>query len=106
MYNVVSLGFVTGLDYPDPRLDPQRVLQQGGVLAAPVNYPVRPQEIVRALRQPGQERALRQVEIADLFAEICLGSALDAVGSAAEVDLVQIRLEDLFFRKLLVNLKG
>src|SRR6266487_5548303 len=24
--NVVSLGFVTGLDYPDPRLDPQRVL--------------------------------------------------------------------------------
>jgi electron-transferring-flavoprotein dehydrogenase len=26
--NVVSLGFVTGLAYPDPRLDPQRVLQQ------------------------------------------------------------------------------
>src|SRR5690349_16693014 len=26
--NVVSLGFVTGLDYVDPRLDPQRVLQQ------------------------------------------------------------------------------
>ena len=26
--NVVSLGFVTGLDYPDPRLDPQQVLQQ------------------------------------------------------------------------------
>ncbi len=26
--SVVSLGFVTGLDYPDPRLDPQRVLQQ------------------------------------------------------------------------------
>ncbi|HEV2696635.1 MAG TPA: electron transfer flavoprotein-ubiquinone oxidoreductase [Terriglobales bacterium] len=26
--NVVSLGFVTGLDYPDPRIDPQRVLQQ------------------------------------------------------------------------------
>jgi electron-transferring-flavoprotein dehydrogenase len=25
--NVVSLGFVTGLDYSDPRLDPQRVLQ-------------------------------------------------------------------------------
>src|SRR3954465_179193 len=25
--NVVSVGFVTGLDYPDPRLDPQRVLQ-------------------------------------------------------------------------------
>src|SRR6202035_3354242 len=25
--SVVSLGFVTGLDYPDPRLDPQRVLQ-------------------------------------------------------------------------------
>src|ERR1700756_5509737 len=26
--NVVSLGFVTGLDYPDPRLDPHRVLQE------------------------------------------------------------------------------
>ena len=26
--NVVSLGFVIGLDYPDPRLDPQRVLQE------------------------------------------------------------------------------
>jgi len=26
--NVISLGFVTGLDYPDPRLDPQRVLQE------------------------------------------------------------------------------
>src|SRR5438105_9468960 len=26
--NVVSLGFVTGLDYPDPRLDPERVLQE------------------------------------------------------------------------------
>jgi electron-transferring-flavoprotein dehydrogenase len=25
--NVVSLGFVTGLDYPDPRIDPQHVLQ-------------------------------------------------------------------------------
>ena len=25
--NVASLGFVTGLDYPDPRLDPQHVLQ-------------------------------------------------------------------------------
>jgi electron-transferring-flavoprotein dehydrogenase len=26
--NVVSLGFVVGLDYPDPRLDPHRVLQE------------------------------------------------------------------------------
>src|SRR6202790_4757602 len=26
--NVVSLGFLTGLDYADPRLDPQRVLQE------------------------------------------------------------------------------
>ena len=30
--NIVSLGFVTGLDYPDPRLDPQHVL--AGVQAA------------------------------------------------------------------------
>ena len=26
--NIVSLGFVTGLDYQDPRLDPQHVLQE------------------------------------------------------------------------------
>ena len=26
--NVISLGYVTGLDYPDPRTDPQHVLQQ------------------------------------------------------------------------------
>ena len=26
--SIVSLGFVTGLDYPDPRLDPHRVLQE------------------------------------------------------------------------------
>src|SRR6266403_1315920 len=26
--NIVSLGFVTGLDYHDPRLDPQKVLQE------------------------------------------------------------------------------
>ena len=26
--NIVSLGFVTGLDYPDPRIDPQHVLQE------------------------------------------------------------------------------
>jgi len=26
--NVVSLGFVTALDYPDPRTDPQRILQE------------------------------------------------------------------------------
>ncbi|NBT12629.1 MAG: tetratricopeptide repeat protein, partial [Planctomycetia bacterium] len=29
--------------------DPQQVMNKGGVLAAPVNYPVRPDEIVRAL---------------------------------------------------------
>lgn len=29
--------------------DPQKVLQQGGVLAAPVNVPIRPQEIIRSL---------------------------------------------------------
>ena len=35
--NVVSLGFVTGLDYPDPRLDPQRVL--AGIQEAPASSP-------------------------------------------------------------------
>ena len=35
--NVVSLGFVIGLDYPDPRLDPQRVL--AGIQEASVRRP-------------------------------------------------------------------
>lgn len=38
--------------------DPQRVLQQGGVLSAPVNYPVRPQEIMRALVMAIYRRAV------------------------------------------------
>ena len=38
--------------------DPRGVLQQGGVLSAPVNYPVRPQEIMRALVMAIYRRAV------------------------------------------------
>ena len=56
--------------------DPQQVLRQGGVLTGPVNYPVRPQEIVRAL----VVAIYRRAEIlGDLARE---GAALDDVAKA------------------------
>ena len=36
--NIVSLGFVTGLDYADPRLDPQRVLRRVDGILLSRNY--------------------------------------------------------------------
>ena len=56
--------------------DPQQVLRQGGVLAGPVNYPVRPQEIARAL----VISLYRRAEIlGDLARE---GAAIDGVAKA------------------------
>jgi tetratricopeptide (TPR) repeat protein len=51
--------------------DPQQVLQRGGMLAAPVNFPVRPQEIMRALVIALYRRG---VILGDLARE---GSAID-----------------------------
>jgi len=36
--NVVSLGFVVGLDYEDPRLDPQPVLQRSSSILSSPTY--------------------------------------------------------------------
>ena len=56
--------------------DPQQVLKQGGVLTAPVNFPIRPQEIVRAL----VIALYRRAEIlGDLARE---GAALDEAAKA------------------------
>jgi len=56
--------------------DPQQVLKQGGVLTAPVNYPVRPQEIVRSL----VISIYRRVEILGELARE--GAALDGAAKA------------------------
>jgi len=56
--------------------DPQQVLKQGGVLSAPVNYPIRPQEIMRSLLIAVYRRA-------DILGELARdGSAIDEVGKA------------------------
>jgi len=56
--------------------DPQKVLQQGGVLAAPVNVPVRPQEIMRALVIALYRRG---AILGPLAGE---GTAIDEIGTA------------------------
>lgn len=56
--------------------DPQKVLQQGGVLAAPVNVPIRPQEIMRALVIALYRRA---VILGPLAGE---GNAIDGLNNA------------------------
>jgi hypothetical protein len=56
--------------------DPQKVLQQGGVLAAPVNVPIRPQEIMRALVIALYRRGLI---LGPLGGE---GSAIDEINTA------------------------
>jgi hypothetical protein len=49
----------------------------------------------RALHQPGQQRRLAQGKLRCGLAEVALGRGLDAVGPGAEIDPVQIELEDL-----------
>jgi tetratricopeptide (TPR) repeat protein len=56
--------------------DPEKVLQQGGVLAAPVNVPIRPQEIMRALVIATYRRG---VILGPLAGE---GNAIDALNDA------------------------
>jgi len=47
--NTQPAGLPSSMSIRQEGSDPQRVMQQGGVLAGPVNFPVRPQEIMRAL---------------------------------------------------------
>lgn len=56
--------------------DPQQVLKQGGVLTAPANYPIRPQEIIRSLVIAIYRRA-------DILGELAReGAALDEATKA------------------------
>ena len=60
----------------------------------------------RGLGDRGQRRRLGHVEVADRLAEVALGGGLDAVGAVAEVDLVEVELEDLVLGVLLLDLAG
>ena len=54
---------------------------------------------VRPVDNPGQQRAFAEVQLADVFAEVILGSLLNAadVARAAEIQLVQIQLKNPLF---------
>src|SRR5439155_23629136 len=53
-----------------------------------------------ALWNRRERRCLGQVEVADGFAEVALLGALDAVGAIAEVDLIEVELENPVLRVL------
>ena len=57
-------------------------------------------------RQPGQERSLGQREPARGHSEIVAGGRLDAARAVAEVDVVQIQLEDLVLAEPVLDLVG
>jgi hypothetical protein len=54
----------------------------------------------RRLRQPGEQRGLSERETADIFPEQRLRGGSDAVGAGAEVDVIEVEIEDLVFREL------
>src|SRR5918999_1670087 len=60
----------------------------------------------RCLRNPGQRRRLGDIEVAYRLAEVALRRRLDAVGAAAEVDLVEVQLEDLVLRETGFDVAG
>jgi hypothetical protein len=55
--------------------------------------------VSRELRHGREQRGLRDVDLAHRLAEEDLRRRLDAVGTRAEVDLVQIELEDGVLRE-------
>src|SRR5262249_1369945 len=60
-------------------------------------------EVIRPLGQSGKKRALLQRELLCRLAEIAARSELDAPGSAAEIDRIKIKLEDLRLAQRLLN---
>jgi hypothetical protein len=52
-------------------------------------------EIVRPLGQAGKKRALLQGQGLRLLAEIAAGRELDPPGAAAEIDRIEVELQDL-----------
>ena len=57
----------------------------------------------RRAHQPGEERRLDERQLGDLLAEVDLGRGRDAVGVVAEEDGVEVALEDLLLRLLLLE---
>ena len=62
--------------------------------------------IVRRLRQGGEIGGLRNGQFVDRFVEIIQRGGGDAVIAEAEIDLVQVKLEDLVLRIGALNAEG
>src|SRR5262249_61182372 len=60
-------------------------------------------EIVGPLRQARKKRALLEREFLRWLAEIAAGSKLDAPGAAAEIDRIEIKLENLCLAERLLD---
>jgi hypothetical protein len=60
----------------------------------------------RVLLQAGQHRGLRQVELRQRLAEVDLRGGAVAVGALAQVDLVQVELQDAVLAQLAFQLPG
>ena len=60
----------------------------------------------RGFWQDGEIAGLWQGELIGRFGEIGLGSGFDAIGVAAEENLVEVKLEDLLFGELLLDPAG
>ena len=60
-------------------------------------------EYRRRLEQPGQQRRLGQRDEARRLAEIAARGGLDPVGAAAEIDAIEIELEDLLLGEALLQ---
>ncbi len=63
-------------------------------------------EVLRRVEDRGEHRALLDGQVLGVDAEVRLCRRLDAVGAAAEVDGVEVALEDLALGQLLLQLQG
>ena len=86
---------------------------RGAVLGDPIEHPVAASlrllritagiVIVGRLRQPGEERRLAEGQFVERFVEVDQRRRLDPVGTRAEINLVQVQLEDAVFGKRLLD---
>jgi hypothetical protein len=56
--------------------------------------------VARTLDEPAEQRRLADCQLADVLAEVRLGGGLHPVGAAAEVDAVEVHLEDVALGQL------
>jgi hypothetical protein len=63
-------------------------------------------EIVRPLGQPGKQRTFREREFVRRLAEIAARRHLDAPGAAAQINRIEIELENLRLAQCMLDPRG